>query len=209
MKEENKPDNLGKIKIRSITQEMKDSYIDYAMSVIIARALPDVRDGLKPVHRRILYSMHELGLTHSAKFRKSALVVGDTLGKFHPHGDQSVYDALVRMAQNFSLRYPLITGQGNFGCFTKETKVKLTDGRSIDFEQLIKEDKEGKRNWTFAFNHKKQQIELAEIKKPRLTKKDQEILEITLDNDKKIRCTLDNRFMLRNGFYCEAKKLKT
>ena len=122
MKEENKSDNLGKIKIRSITQEMKDSYIDYAMSVIISRALPDVRDGLKPVHRRILFSMHELGLTHSAKFRKSALVVGDTLGKFHPHGDQSVYDALVRMTQNFSLRYPLITGQGNFGSIDNDIR---------------------------------------------------------------------------------------
>jgi DNA gyrase subunit A len=99
----------------SIVKEMKDSFIDYAMSVITDRALPDVRDGLKPVHRRILYSMHELGLGASAKFRKSALVVGDVLGKYHPHGDASVYDAMVNMAQPFSLRYPLVIGQGNFG----------------------------------------------------------------------------------------------
>ncbi len=106
---------IGNIKNREITEEMRDSYIDYAMSVIISRALPDVRDGLKPVHRRILYAMHEMGLGHTAKFRKSAAVVGEVLGKFHPHGDQSVYDAAIRMAQDFSLRYPLIQGQGNVG----------------------------------------------------------------------------------------------
>jgi len=100
---------------RSITQEMRESYLDYAMSVITARALPDVRDGLKPVHRRILYAMHEGGLTVSAKTRKSATVVGDVLGKYHPHGDASVYDAMVKMAQDFTMRYPLIIGQGNFG----------------------------------------------------------------------------------------------
>lgn len=100
---------------RPIVTEMKESYLDYAMSVITARALPDVRDGLKPVHRRILFSMHEMGLTASAKTRKSAAVVGDVLGKYHPHGDISVYDAMVKMAQTFSFRYPLIIGQGNFG----------------------------------------------------------------------------------------------
>src|SRR3990167_3910472 len=100
---------------RSITTEMKEAYLDYAMSVITARALPDVRDGLKPVHRRILYSMHGLGLTASAKFRKCAVVVGDVLGSFHPHGDVAVYDSLVKMAQDFSMRYPMIIGQGNFG----------------------------------------------------------------------------------------------
>src|SRR3990167_5555942 len=107
--------DIGKIKEREIVDEMQESYLDYAMSVIVQRALPDVRDGLKPVHRRILYAMHDLGLTHQAKFRKSALVVGEVLGKYHPHGDISVYDALARMAQNFSLRYPLVNGQGNFG----------------------------------------------------------------------------------------------
>src|ERR1700722_10621855 len=100
---------------RSISTEMRESYLDYAMSVITARALPDVRDGLKPVHRRILYAMHEAGLSANAKTRKSATVVGDVLGKYHPHGDASVYDAMVKMAQDFTMRYPLIIGQGNFG----------------------------------------------------------------------------------------------
>src|SRR6266481_7033336 len=98
-----------------IEEEMKNSYLSYSMSVIVGRALPDVRDGLKPVHRRILYAMKEMGLTHRSAYKKSARVVGDVLGKFHPHGDLSVYDAMVRMVQDFSLRYPLVDGQGNFG----------------------------------------------------------------------------------------------
>ncbi len=114
-KEEQKTNKIGKVLPREITQEMKESYIDYAMSVIVSRALPDVRDGLKPVHRRILYSMYEDGLSHNAKFRKSATVVGSCLGRYHPHGDQAVYDAAIRMAQDFTLRYPLIEGQGNVG----------------------------------------------------------------------------------------------
>jgi len=107
--------DIGEIKPREITEEMRESYLDYAMSVIVARALPDVRDGLKPVQRRILYVMQEMGLRPSARYKKSANVVGEVLGKYHPHGDSSVYDAMVRMAQDFSLRYPLIDGQGNFG----------------------------------------------------------------------------------------------
>ena len=106
---------IGKTLPREITEEMRESYIDYAMSVIVSRALPDVRDGLKPVHRRILYTMLEEGLRHDAKSRKSATVVGGCLGRYHPHGDQAVYDAAVRMAQDFSLRYTLIQGQGNMG----------------------------------------------------------------------------------------------
>ena len=106
---------IGHIEPRNITDEMQTSYLDYAMSVIVGRALPDVRDGLKPVHRRILYSMWQTGLRSSAKFKKCATVVGDVLGKYHPHGDMAVYDSLVRMAQDFSLRYTLIRGQGNFG----------------------------------------------------------------------------------------------
>ena len=105
----------GKIIEKDIESEMKNSYIDYAMSVIVSRALPDVRDGLKPVHRRILYTMYEDGLTPDKPYRKSATTVGDVLGRYHPHGDSSVYDAMVRMAQDFSLRYPLIDGHGNFG----------------------------------------------------------------------------------------------
>ena len=108
-------DRDGKIIERDIEDEMKTAYIDYAMSVIVSRALPDVRDGLKPVHRRILYTMYEDGLTSDKPYRKSATTVGDVLGRYHPHGDSSVYDAMVRMAQTFSLRYPLIDGHGNFG----------------------------------------------------------------------------------------------
>ena len=98
-----------------IEDEMRTSYLTYAMSVIVARALPDVRDGLKPVHRRILYAMHDMGIRPGGAYRKSARIAGEVLGKFHPHGEGSVYDALVRLAQDFSMRYPLITGQGNFG----------------------------------------------------------------------------------------------
>jgi len=115
--------NIGKIEQREIVDEMKESYIDYAMSVIVSRALPDVRDGLKPVHRRILYAMYEMGLKYSAKFRKSATVVGEVMGKFHPHGDTAIYDSLVRMAQDFSLRYPLIQGQGNFASIDDPTEA--------------------------------------------------------------------------------------
>src|ERR1700740_2591760 len=118
---------------RNIEDEMKTSYIDYAMSVIVGRALPDVRDGLKPVHRRILFAMKEMGLTHRSAYKKSARVVGDVLGKFHPHGDIAVYDAMVRMVQDFSLRYPLVDGQGNFGSVDGDppaayryTEVRLT-----------------------------------------------------------------------------------
>ena len=99
----------------SIEEEMRASYLDYAMSVIVSRAIPDLRDGLKPVHRRILYAMHETGNTHDKAYRKSARPVGDTMGKYHPHGDGAIYDALVRMAQPFSMSLPLLDGQGNFG----------------------------------------------------------------------------------------------
>ena len=98
-----------------LEDEMRRSYLDYAMSVIVSRALPDARDGLKPVHRRILFGMHESGFTHDKPYRKAARVVGDVMGKYHPHGDASIYDALVRMAQSFSMRVKLIDGQGNFG----------------------------------------------------------------------------------------------
>src|SRR5690606_34994046 len=104
-----------RIVTRLIEDEMRESFIDYSMSVIVQRALPDVRDGLKPVHRRILYAMRGLGLLPDRAYKKSATVVGDVLGKYHPHGDTAVYDALVRMVQDFSLRYPLVDGQGNFG----------------------------------------------------------------------------------------------
>src|SRR5919198_1801843 len=99
----------------NIEDEMRRSYLDYAMSVIIGRALPDVRDGLKPVHRRVLWAMNELGNNYNKPYKKSARVVGDVIGKYHPHGESAVYDTIVRLAQNFSMRYTLIDGQGNFG----------------------------------------------------------------------------------------------
>ncbi|HEY4510830.1 MAG TPA: DNA gyrase subunit A [Candidatus Paceibacterota bacterium] len=122
--EEKKQDTRGVVG-RSISTEMKDSYLDYAMSVITARALPDVRDGLKPVHRRILYTMQQMGLTSSARFRKSAAVVGDVMGKYHPHGDVAIYDAMVKMAQTFSFRYPLAIGQGNFGSIDGDSAAAM------------------------------------------------------------------------------------
>ena len=105
----------GNIEPRGLEEEMRSSYLDYAMSVIVGRALPDVRDGLKPVHRRSLFSMNENGLQPNRPYVKSARIVGDVMGKYHPHGDSAIYDTIVRMAQDFSLRYPLVDGQGNFG----------------------------------------------------------------------------------------------
>lgn len=137
---------LGKIRPVNIEDEMKDSYLDYAMSVIVSRALPDVWDGLKPVHRRILYAMHGLGLNHSRPHKKSARIVGEVLGKYHPHGDASVYDAMVRMAQDFSMRHMLIDGQGNFGSVDNDppaamryTEVRLS---GIAEQMLLDIDKD-------------------------------------------------------------------
>jgi len=137
--------NIGKLQPTEITHEMKRSYLDYAMSVIVARALPDVRDGLKPVHRRILYAMHQIGLHFTSKYTKSAKVVGEVLGKYHPHGDMPVYDALVRLAQEFSMRYPLIAGQGNFGSvdgdppaamrYTEVKLSKIAEEMMLDLEK--------------------------------------------------------------------------
>ncbi|ODS37593.1 DNA gyrase subunit A [Candidatus Altiarchaeales archaeon WOR_SM1_SCG] len=138
-------ENNEKIIPRNIEDEMKKSYIDYSMSVIVGRALPDVRDGLKPVHRRILYAMHEAGITASKPHKKSARIVGDVLGKYHPHGDAAVYDTMVRMAQDFSLRYPLIDGQGNFGSvdgdaaaamrYTESRMAKIAEELLADIEK--------------------------------------------------------------------------
>ena len=129
----------------NIEEEMKSSYIDYSMSVIVSRALPDVRDGLKPVHRRVLFGMDELGLTSGKPYKKSARIVGEVLGKYHPHGDSSVYMAMVRMAQEWSLRYPLVDGQGNFGSvdgdspaamrYTEARMAKITEDMLIDIDK--------------------------------------------------------------------------
>lgn len=139
---EQSANNIGKVENIEITDEMQRSYLDYAMSVIVSRALPDVKDGLKPVHRRILYAMHELGLTHEAKYRKSATVVGEVLGKYHPHGDIPVYDALVRLAQDFAMRYPLVDGQGNFGSVDGDppAAMRYTESRMAKISQELLKD---------------------------------------------------------------------
>lgn len=138
--------NIGKLQSTNIVEEMKKSYLNYAMSVIVSRALPDVRDGLKPVHRRILFGMHEMGLAHSAKYTKSAKIVGEVMGKFHPHGDAPIYDSLVRLAQDFSMRYPLVDGQGNFGSVDGDppAHMRYTEARmkAITAELLVDIDKE-------------------------------------------------------------------
>ncbi len=192
---------------RSVEKELQTSYLDYAMSVIVGRALPDVRDGFKPVHRRVLFAMYELSNTHANPYKKSARIVGEVLGKFHPHGDTSIYDTAVRMAQNFSLRYPLVDGQGNFGCFTKDTQVRLADGRSLSFADLVDEDAQGKKNYAFTMG-KDGKIKIAEIKKPRLTIENAELVKVFLDNGAEIRCTPNHRFMLKGGEYEEAQYLK-
>jgi DNA gyrase subunit A len=136
------PEGASKIVLRPVENELKASFMDYAMSVIVSRALPDVRDGLKPVHRRILYAMWDMGLTSDRPFRKSALVVGDTMGKYHPHGDSAIYDTLVRMAQDFSLRYPLIDGQGNFGSVDGDNAaaMRYTEARLAPVAAQLLED---------------------------------------------------------------------
>ncbi|MDP2637526.1 MAG: DNA gyrase subunit A [Candidatus Levybacteria bacterium] len=138
--------NIGTLKQTEITGEVKRAYLDYAMSVIVSRALPDVRDGLKPVHRRILFALHELNLTHSAKYAKSAKIVGEVMGKYHPHGDLPIYDALVRLAQDFSMRYPLVDGQGNYGSVDGDppAAMRYTEARlaAITAEMLMDLDKE-------------------------------------------------------------------
>ena len=136
-------DNLdGKIIERDIENEMKTAYISYAMSVIVQRALPDVRDGLKPVHRRILYAMHEDGITSDKPYRKCANTVGSVLGRYHPHGDSSVYDAMVRMAQDFSLRYMLIDGHGNFGSIDGDgaAAMRYTEARMSKIAEYMLTD---------------------------------------------------------------------
>ena len=126
----------------NIEEEMKTAYIDYSMSVIVGRALPDVRDGLKPVHRRVLYGMLDLGVLSNRPYKKSARIVGEVLGKYHPHGDSSVYDTMVRMAQDWSLRYPLVDGQGNFGSMDGDNAaaMRYTEARLRKIAEELLED---------------------------------------------------------------------
>jgi DNA gyrase subunit A len=138
-------ENKERIISINIEDEMKTAYIDYSMSVIVSRALPDVRDGLKPVHRRVLYGMTELGLASNRAHKKSARIVGEVLGKYHPHGDSSVYDTMVRMAQDWSLRYPFVDGQGNFGSIDGDppAAMRYTEARlrKIAEEMMVDIDK--------------------------------------------------------------------
>ncbi len=200
------PPSLPHIQPRLIEKEMHTSYLDYAMSVIVGRALPDVRDGFKPVHRRVLFAMYELSNTHANPYKKCARVVGEVLGKYHPHGDSSIYDTMVRMAQNFSLRYPLVDGQGNFGCFTKDTRIRLADGRDLSFEELVNEEAQGRKNYAYCVGSDGK-IRVAQIKRPRLTIKNAGLVRVFLDNGAQIRCTPNHRFMLKNGDYREAEHL--
>ena len=189
-----------------ISDEMRTSYLGYAMSTIVSRALPDVRDGFKPVQRRILYAMRELGLSPNSRHLKSAKVVGECMGNYHPHGDQALYGTMVRMAQPFSLRYPLVDGQGNFGCFTGDTKIKLLDGTDRTFAELAtlgagatfpvySVDANGK-------------VVVGQGRNARITRKNAALVQVTLDSGETIRCTPDHRFLLRDGkTYKEAQYL--
>ena len=155
----------------NIEDELKQSYLDYAMSVIVGRALPDVRDGLKPVHRRVLYAMSELGNDWNKPYLKSARVVGDVIGKYHPHGDSAVYDTIVRMAQNFSMRYPLVDGQGNFGSIDGDNAaaMRYTEVRmaKLTHELLADLDKETV-DWVPNYDGKEQIPDVLPTKIPHL-----------------------------------------
>ncbi len=189
----------------NIEDEMRRSYLDYAMSVIIGRALPDVRDGLKPVHRRILYSMNEKGLVPGKPYKKSANVVGDVLGSYHPHGDAAVYDSMVRMAQDFSMRYPLIDGQGNWGCFTGDTKIKMLDGSDRTFAGLAQLPPD---EIFFVYSiDASGRIVVGEGRYSRITRRNAELVELTFDDGSTLRCTPDHKFMLRDGGWKQAQEL--
>ena len=187
--------------------EMRKAYLDYAMTVIVARALPDVRDGLKPVQRRILWTMHEMGLRSDRPYRKSAAIVGDVMGKYHPHGDVPIYDALARFAQDFTMRYPPIQGQGNFGCFAGDTKVELVNGEQRTFVELVEMVHRGVRAEIFTVDAHRN-VRIKPLRAPRLVKRNDTVVKVTLVAGQEIVCTPDHRFMLRDGTYREAAKLK-
>jgi DNA gyrase subunit A len=192
---------------QDLQTEMRQAYLDYAMSVIVSRALPDVRDGLKPVQRRILYTMLEEGLRPDRPFRKSANVTGTVMSRYHPHGNLPIYDAMVRMAQDFSVRYPLITGQGNFGCFSGDTKVELTNGEKKTFLELIDMVRHGLRGDIFTIDQHRN-VRLKPVRAPRLVRRDDPVVKVTLSNGNEVVCTPDHRFMLRDGTYREAQALR-
>ncbi len=201
------PNNKERIVNIDLQVEMRKAYLDYAMTVIVARALPDVRDGLKPVQRRILWTMHEMGLRSDRPFRKSAAIVGDVMGKYHPHGDVPIYDALARFAQDFTMRYPPIQGQGNFGCFSGDTKVELVNGEQRTFVELVEMVHRGVRAEVFTVDAHRN-VRIKPLRAPRLVKRNDPVVMVTLVAGQEIVCTPDHRFMLRDGTYREAGKLK-
>jgi DNA gyrase subunit A len=169
--EPQEPKKEVNLQTAEITQELETSYLDYAMSVIVSRALPDARDGLKPVHRRILWAMWDSGLIHSAKYRKSANVVGEVLGRYHPHGDMAVYDAMVRMAQGFSLRYPLIDGQGNWGSIDGDNAaaMRYTESRlSKIAEEMLVDIEKDTVNWLPNYDNSRKEPQVSPSKLPNL-----------------------------------------
>ncbi|HJW48869.1 MAG TPA: DNA gyrase subunit A [Candidatus Limnocylindria bacterium] len=186
---------------------MRQAYLDYSMSVIVARALPDVRDGLKPVQRRILFTMLEEGLRNDRPFRKSANVVGVVMAKYHPHGDAPIYDALVRLAQDFAARYPLVQGQGNFGCFSGDTKVELYNGEQKTLAELVDMAHRGARVDIFTVDAHRN-VRIKPMRAPRLVRRNDPVVKVTLESGAEIVCTPDHRFMLRDGTYREASDLK-
>ena len=190
-----------------LEDEMRKAYLDYSMSVIVARALPDVRDGLKPVQRRILWSMHEMGLRSDRPFRKCAAIVGVVMGQYHPHGNLPIYDALVRLAQDFAARYPLIQGQGNFGCFAGDTKVELYNGEQKTLAELVDMAHRGARVDIFTVDAHRN-VRIKPMRAPRLVRRNDPVVKVTLESGAEIVCTPDHRFMLRDGTYREARDLK-
>ncbi|MFQ9206411.1 MAG: DNA gyrase subunit A, partial [Flavonifractor plautii] len=160
-----------KIETSYLVHEMEQSYIEYAMSVIVGRALPDVRDGLKPVHRRILYAMYEDNLTADKPFKKSATCVGDVLGRYHPHGDASVYDALVRLAQDFSMRYPLVDGHGNFGSIDGDPPAayRYTEARMAKIsDEMLREIEKDTVDWDPNFDESRKEPRVLPSRFPNL-----------------------------------------
>ncbi|HZP96638.1 MAG TPA: DNA gyrase subunit A [Candidatus Limnocylindria bacterium] len=186
---------------------MRQAYLDYAMSVIVSRALPDVRDGLKPVQRRILYTMHEMGLRNDRPFRKSAGIVGDVMGKYHPHGDVPIYDALVRLAQDFAARYPLVQGQGNFGCLAGDTKVEMYQGEPKTLAELVDLAHRGVRAEVFTLDAHRN-VRIKPMRAPRMVRRNDTVLKVTLESGAEIVATPDHRFLMRDGTYREAQQLK-
>src|SRR5678816_2481858 len=163
--------DVGTVQQVDIDQEMRAAYLDYAMSVIVARALPDARDGLKPVHRRILYAMYDMGLRPDSPFRKSARIVGEVLGKYHPHGDVAVYDAMARMAQDFSMRYPLVDGQGNFGSIDGDSPaaMRYTEARLAPIaEELLLDLNMNTVDWGDNFDGSLQEPQVLPARLPNL-----------------------------------------